>query len=79
MYPTKEVIRLLPLLGTNYAIIASFKSTYLKSYHMRNEYSIEITLDLRDTTPNCNRLKKYIYQNKNTIILLEGTVRLQEI
>lgn len=58
MYLTKEVIRLLPLLGTNYAIIiASFKSTYLKSYHMRNKYSIEITLDLRDTTPDCNRLK----------------------
>ena len=58
MYLTKEVIRLLPLLGTNYAIIiASFKSTYLKSYHMRNKYSIEITLDLRNATPNCNRLK----------------------
>lgn len=58
MYLTKEVIRLLPLSGTNYAIIiASFKSTYLKSYHMRNKYSIEITLDLRDTTPDCNRLK----------------------
>ena len=58
MYLTKEVIRLLPLLGTNYAIIiASFKSTYLKPYHMRNKYSIEITLDLRDTTPDCNRLK----------------------
>ena len=57
MYLTKEVIRLLPLLGTNYTIIASFKSTYLKSYHMRNEYSIEITLDLRNTTPDCNRLK----------------------
>ena len=58
MYLTKEVIRLLPLLGTNYAIIiASFKSTYLKSHHMRNEYSIEITLDLRNATPDCNRLK----------------------
>ena len=31
MYLTKEVIRLLPLLGTNYAIIASFKSLHTLS------------------------------------------------